>query len=366
VRRDRFADPRGGLADNVTGGVAASRSRHPRIAAEAAACSREWSSAPRITCRHRRTAYRRVTPAAASARPKRRAAVAIWPSSSGGVSIGGARGPSAAVGRREDGVRLRSSRRGRLRAINANLDQIFERGRRSVVGDKTKAYQLLSAAWTDRDGHGGQRPDGTPIRRGERGGRVDRAFPCRPVPRPRSSRRPARRRRRHRAMIVGPRASLNHRSGARPRVYRVRPQDEEGGRPPPPPPPPPPPSSFAQKEQRAGRQRSVPRLHDGPPRESDDRQQEASSALASGRHLRQGHDTPDPVWPVQLGGRCRRNRDVPQAAEHRAYQHVHRRPVRKDIMRRGGYIARPRRERLPLERSAGADVAATCRRSPIC
>lgn len=136
------------LADNVTGGVAAvqasaGRARDAAGGAVAGGIRRLQDLLPR-----RRTAYRRVTPAAARRETQRRAAVAILAF----VVVLGVLGTAVwAVGGGGDGKgTLASMAAGEaaLRTIRANLGQVFGPGVDLVEGDPKKAYELLSATWT--------------------------------------------------------------------------------------------------------------------------------------------------------------------------------------------------------------------------
>ena len=136
------------LADNVTGGVAAvqasaGRARDAAGGALSGVLHRLQDILPR-----RRTAYRRVTPAAARRETQRRAAVAILAFT---VVLGVLGTAVWAVGGGGDGKgTLASMAAGEaaLRTIRANLGQVFGPGVDLVEGDPKKAYELLSATWT--------------------------------------------------------------------------------------------------------------------------------------------------------------------------------------------------------------------------
>ncbi|MEA2549164.1 MAG: family protein phosphatase [Chloroflexota bacterium] len=136
------------LADNVTGGVAAVQASATRARSAAGGLFTRLVQRAQDFLPHRRTSYRRVTPAAAKRETQRRAAVAILAFVVVMVSLGGA---LWALGGGGPGVKtaLSSEAAGvaAVRTINANLDQVFAPGVDLVVGDPTKAYQLLSAAW---------------------------------------------------------------------------------------------------------------------------------------------------------------------------------------------------------------------------
>src|SRR4029079_7506025 len=65
------------LADNVTGGVAAVQASATRARSAAGGVSTRLVKRAQTLLPHRRTAYRRVTPAAAKRETQRRAAMAI-------------------------------------------------------------------------------------------------------------------------------------------------------------------------------------------------------------------------------------------------------------------------------------------------
>ncbi len=136
------------LADNVTGGVAAVQASATRARSAAGGLVNRLVQRAQDILPLRRTSYRRVTPAAAKRETQRRAAVAILAFVVVMVSLGGA---LYAIGGGGPGVKtvLSSEAAGvaAVRAINANLDQVFAPGVDLVVGDPNKAYQLLSAAW---------------------------------------------------------------------------------------------------------------------------------------------------------------------------------------------------------------------------
>jgi hypothetical protein len=171
------------LADNVTGGVAAvqasaGRARNAAGGAMTGVVHRLQEILP-----HRRTAYRRVTPAAARRETQRRAAMAVlafvvvlsvlgtavWAFGSGGVG----KGALASVAAGEAA----------LRTIRANLGEVFAPGVDLVEGDPRKAYELLSAAWTSIDAAEAARVPSTtlaPLRAQARAG-LDRLYRVRPV-----------------------------------------------------------------------------------------------------------------------------------------------------------------------------------------
>jgi hypothetical protein len=136
------------LADNVTGGVAAVQASATRARSAAGGLFTRLVQRAQDFLPHRRTAYRRVTPAAAKRETQRRAAVAILAFVVVMVTLGGALWAFGGGGIAPQA--LSSVRAGELalRTINGNLDQVFAEGGVDLVsGDPQKAYQLLSDAW---------------------------------------------------------------------------------------------------------------------------------------------------------------------------------------------------------------------------
>ena len=139
------------LADNVTGGVAAVQASAGRARDVAGGVMTGLVHRLQEVLPHRRTAYRRVTPAAARRETQRRAAMAVlamvvvlsvlgtavWAFGSGG----GGKGALASVAAGEAA----------LRTIRANLGEVFAPGVDLVEGDPRKAFELLSATWTAID-----------------------------------------------------------------------------------------------------------------------------------------------------------------------------------------------------------------------
>jgi hypothetical protein len=135
------------LADNVSGGVAAVQASATRARDAAGGVATRLVGRLQDVLPHRRTAYRRVTPAAARRETQRRAAMAIlafvvvlsvlgtavWAFGGGGTGKGAL--ASMAAG---DAA---------LRTIRANLGEVFAPGVDLVEGDPRKAYGLLVAAW---------------------------------------------------------------------------------------------------------------------------------------------------------------------------------------------------------------------------
>jgi hypothetical protein len=135
------------LADNVSGGVAAVQASATRARDAAGGVATRLVGRFQDVLPHRRTAYRRVTPAAARRETQRRAAMAIlafvvvlsvlgtavWAFGGGGPG----KGTLASVAAGEAAVRT----------IRANLGEVFAPGVDLVEGDPRKAYDLLAAAW---------------------------------------------------------------------------------------------------------------------------------------------------------------------------------------------------------------------------
>jgi hypothetical protein len=119
------------LADNVTGGVAAVQASATRARSAAGGLFTRLVQRAQDILPHRRTAYRRVTPAAAKRETQRRAAVAILAFVVVMVTLGGALWAFGGGGTAPQA--LSSVRAGELalRTINGNLDL--------VAGDPQKA-----------------------------------------------------------------------------------------------------------------------------------------------------------------------------------------------------------------------------------
>jgi hypothetical protein len=139
------------LADNVTGGVAAVQASATRARSAAGGAFTGLILRLQELLPHRRTAYRRVTPASARRETQRRAALAVlaFVIVLGGLgtfafAFGGGGGSKTALSSVAAGEAA-------LRTINESLDQVFAPGVNLVEGDPQKAYQLLSAAWTALD-----------------------------------------------------------------------------------------------------------------------------------------------------------------------------------------------------------------------
>jgi hypothetical protein len=136
------------LADNVTGGVAAVQASATRARTAAGGLVTRLVHGVQDLLPHRRTSYRRVTPAAAKRETQRRAAMAILAFVLVMVTFGAALyafGPGGAV---KETLSSEAVGVAAVRAINTDLDQVFgPNGVDLVAGDPQKAYQLLSAAW---------------------------------------------------------------------------------------------------------------------------------------------------------------------------------------------------------------------------
>ena len=135
------------LADNVSGGVAAVQASAARARTAAGGAFAGLVGRLQDLMPHRRTAYRRVTPAAAKRDMQRRAAIAVlaFVAVFGGLAglvytLGGQGGqgqPLATV----------TAAEAALRTIRADLGQVFAPGVDLVEGDPGKAMQLLSEAY---------------------------------------------------------------------------------------------------------------------------------------------------------------------------------------------------------------------------
>ena len=141
------------LADNVSDGVAAVQASASRARTAAGGIATRLVHRAQDVLPHRRTAYRRVTPAAARRENQRRAAIAILAFVLVMVGLGttlfafGAGGGTKALGSVAAGEAA-------LRTITSALDQVFAPGVDLVDGDPKKAYTLLSGAWAAIDAAG--------------------------------------------------------------------------------------------------------------------------------------------------------------------------------------------------------------------
>jgi hypothetical protein len=135
------------LADNVSGGVAAVQASAARARTAAGGAFAGLVTGLQDLMPHRRTAYRRVTPAAAKREMQRRAAVAVlaFVVVLGGLAglvytLGGGGGP-------KEPLASVTAAEAALRTIRADLGQVFAPGVDLVEGDPGKAMQLLSEAY---------------------------------------------------------------------------------------------------------------------------------------------------------------------------------------------------------------------------
>ena len=134
------------LADNVTGGVAAVQASAVRARSAAGSVLVGLVGRLQDLLPHRRTSYRRVTPAAAKREVQRRAAVALLAF----VVVVGLLGASVyLVGGGTNNAPLASLTAGEaaLKTIRTNLGQVFAPGVDLVDGDPKKALELLTGAY---------------------------------------------------------------------------------------------------------------------------------------------------------------------------------------------------------------------------
>ena len=135
------------LADNVTDGVAAVQASAARARTAAGGIFARSFGRLQELMPHRRTAYRRVTPAAAKRETQRRAAIAVLAF----VTVLG--GLASVVytlgGQSSSGAPLASvtAAEAALRTIRADLGVVFAPGVDLVEGDPAKAMELLSEAY---------------------------------------------------------------------------------------------------------------------------------------------------------------------------------------------------------------------------
>ena len=136
------------LADNVSGGVAAVQVSAARARTAAGGIAARLVGRIQDLMPRRRTAYRRVTPAAAKREMQRRAAVAVLAFV---VVLGGLVGVVYTLGGQNgtthDPLSSVTIAEGALRTIRTNLGQVFAPGVDLVEGDPGKAMQLLTAAY---------------------------------------------------------------------------------------------------------------------------------------------------------------------------------------------------------------------------
>ena len=135
------------LADNVSGGVAAVQASAARARTAAGGIAARLLVRIQDLMPRRRTAYRRVTPAAAKREMQRRAAVAVLAFV---LVLGGLVGAIYALGGQTVGTGPLASvavAEAALRTINTDLAQVFAPGVDLVEGDPGKAMQLLTDAY---------------------------------------------------------------------------------------------------------------------------------------------------------------------------------------------------------------------------
>jgi hypothetical protein len=135
------------LADNVTDGVATVQASAVRARAAAGGVVERLVLRLQDFLPRRRTAYRRVTPAAAKRETQRRAAVAILAFVMVGVGLGTA---IWALGSQTGAANLASLNAGQsaLKTAQDNLRQVFGPGVDLVVGEPSKAMELLTGSYT--------------------------------------------------------------------------------------------------------------------------------------------------------------------------------------------------------------------------
>ena len=138
------------LADNVTDGVAAVQASAFRARAAAGGALERLVVRLQELLPRRRTAYRRVTPAAAKREMQRRAAVAILALV---VVSGGLFTVVWAVGGQNPGQNLASLTVGEaaLRTARDNIGEVFGPGVDLVDGDPSRALELLTGAYAALD-----------------------------------------------------------------------------------------------------------------------------------------------------------------------------------------------------------------------
>ncbi len=138
------------LADNVTDGVAAVQASAFRARAAAGGAFDRLVARAQELLPRRRTAYRRVTPAAAKREMQRRAAVALLALV---IVSGGLFTVVWAVGGQNPGRDLASLTVGEaaLRTARDNIAKVFGPGIDLVTGDPGKALELLTVAYTSLD-----------------------------------------------------------------------------------------------------------------------------------------------------------------------------------------------------------------------
>jgi hypothetical protein len=134
------------LADNVTGGVAAVQASAERARTAAGSAVAGLVGRLQDFLPHRRTSYRRVTPAAAKREMQRRAAMALLAF----IVVVGALGASVYVlggAGTANPIASLTAGEAALRTIRGNLAQVFAPGVDLVDGDPKKALDLLTGAY---------------------------------------------------------------------------------------------------------------------------------------------------------------------------------------------------------------------------
>jgi hypothetical protein len=138
------------LADNVTDGVAAVQASAVRARAAAGGAFERLILRAQDLLPRRRTAYRRVTPAAAKRETQRRAAVAVLALV---IVAGGLFGVVWAVGGQAGGKDLQTLSAGEaaFKIAQDDIGEVFAPGVDLVVGDPGKAMTLLTEAYQSLD-----------------------------------------------------------------------------------------------------------------------------------------------------------------------------------------------------------------------
>jgi hypothetical protein len=134
------------LADNVTDGMAAVQASAGRARTAAGSAVTGLVGRLQEFLPHRRTAYRRVTPAAAKREMQRRAAVAVLAF----IVVAGALGTIVySIGGGGTNTNLPNLTAGEaaLKTIRSNLGKVFAPGVNLVLGDPAQAHDLLIGAY---------------------------------------------------------------------------------------------------------------------------------------------------------------------------------------------------------------------------
>ena len=321
-----------------------------------AACSRGVLTRLQDLMPHRRTAYRRVTPAVdASARPS---GAPPWRSSRSSSSSAAWRRWSTAFGGRSAAARSRRSPRRRPRCGRSatDLGQVFAPGRRPRRGRPRKAMSLLTDAYRAVDAaKSRERPAGdarpAPASRSSAGS-TGSSTSCRSAARRSSSFAGAKTPFDIQAMILGPDGMPYVLDKASASVYRIDLRTKKAT------------LVFRQKTKAAGATARASR--------SCSRPAAATSLIVDDKNVvwrwraadDKGNGTTRTVKVAgcaRLGRRRRRGRDVPAGRERGPLQPVRRRPVGAEHPR---LHPGARRQRLPGQPAEPADASpATSRRS---